>query len=194
MRKYIVFSVLIAFYTSLHAQKAADVHQSQNAVNSAHEFVKVREFYHPDSSLYERYFFLGELPVTWVNKSIGKKKMTAAMMGGDILYLNKAGNWEAWATFTIDEALVRAHLAEKSSFTVVEKLHIRTGPQAYESFGQNTRAELTGVETENGKVYISGKIPGEPAKRFRVTYANATRMSLCTDDKELVTYIIQVKG
>lgn len=194
MRKYIVLCILLLLPAGfLFAQGAATVHES--VVNSPHDFMKVRELYHPDSGVYRSgYLYLGELPVTWVNKSIGKKKMTAAMMGADVLYLNKAGNWEGWSTFTVDEGLLRAHLAEKSNFQVIDKLLIRTGPQAYESVAQKTRAELTGVEAANGKVYVTGKIPGESARRFRVTYVNATRINLCTDDKELTTYLIQVKG
>lgn len=193
MRKSILCTGLLLFFClTVRAQKAADVHES--VVNSPHDHAKVKELYHPDSSVYKGYLFLGELPVTWVNKSIGKKKMTAAMMGGDVMYLNKAGNWEAWATYTVDEAVVKGHLAEKSSFQVIDKLIIRVGPQAYEAIAQKSRAELTGVESVDGKVYIIGKIPGESARRFRVTYANATRMNLCTDDKELTTYLIQVKG
>lgn len=190
--RFFLICISSLFFVPIFAQKPAYSNHS-SAVRKPHDFQKVKDRYHPDTAVVLENIFLGKLPVTWVNNSIGKKKMTAAMMGGDILYLNASGTWEAYASYIPDLSLLQKHLSQKSKFTLVEKLYIETGPEAYQSGPPKGKSgEISNPVQEGEKIYVDANLPGISEKRFRVTYVTDTLIIICSDDEKLTTFIVQV--
>jgi hypothetical protein len=137
--------------------------------------------------------FMGQLPVLWEDSSIGKPKMTCALMGGNMLYRKTDGVYEAYSNHVIDLTLIQKILAEKNKFKVLEKLSIEKGPQGYLTQKQDSWAVPENARVQGNRVLIDGKIPGEPVKSFVVTRANSTQWILKTyEEKRLINYIIQV--
>lgn len=193
MHRFLFLAILISTTTSIFAQEAARTNH-KTLVRRPHDFAKVHDAYHPDTNVTNKSVFLGKMPVLWVNKGIAKKKMTCAMMGGDIIFLNVEGEWEAYASFTPDFELLKKHLEVKSKFTLVEKFTISYGTEGYQSEPTSGKmGEITNPTKEGDKVYVEAKIPGISGKRFRVTNVNDTQFMLCSDDDSLTSVLIQVK-
>lgn len=163
-------------------------------VRRPHDYVKVKDVYHPDTLYTKNAVFLGKMPVLWTNKGISKKKMTGAMMGGDIIFFNLKGEWEAYASFTPDITLMEAHLASKTKFVLVEKYTIKYGDEGYQvSVPESKTGEFTKVYQEGDKFYLEGKISGNSIKKFRLCNVNDTQFLISTDDDLFTSYLVQVK-
>lgn len=137
--------------------------------------------------------YMGPVPVTWVNSSIAKPKMTCVMVGGNMLYQKQKGGYEAYSSYKIDLALIQKYLAEKDKFKVLEKITLEKGPQAFQAEKQDSWAKFENARMQDEWVLIDGKIAGESVKTFLVTRANDYQWVLKTYEPErLVNYIIQV--
>lgn len=192
MRRFSIILFSTFFSLNTWSQMPA-LSNHETVVRRPYDFMKVKEKAHPDTQVVLNNVFIGKVPVKWVNNSIGKKKMTVAMMGADIMYLTQAGDWEAYASFTPDQSLLQKYLAAKSKFTIVEKLYIKVGNEAFQSCPAASKTgEITSMSVEGEKVYVEAKMPGISVKKFRVTYINDSIMLICADDEDLTTFIIQL--
>lgn len=193
MRNSIFSFILFALSLTSFAQVDASSNH-KTLVRRPHDYAKVRDVYHPDTLYTKNAIFLGKMPVLWTNKGIAKKKMTCAMMGGDIIFFNLNGEWEAYASFTPDVSLMQKHLAAKTKFTLVEKYTIKYGNEGYQvQTPESKTGEFTKVYQEGDKVYLEGKISGNSTKKFRLCNVNDSQFLVTTDDKLFSSYLVQVK-
>lgn len=160
-------------------------------VRTVHESDKVAVWNEPQDL--NGLVYMGPVPQTWVNSSIGKPKATCVMVGGNMLYRKKEGGYEAYSSHKIDLDLIQKYLAQKDKFKVIEKLTLEKGPQSAQAEKTDSWAKFENPRRQDEWVLIDGKIPGESVKTFLVTRANDTQWVLKTYEPErLVNYIIQV--
>lgn len=185
MQKLLFGGLLFLFSVpGIHAQAIVEV-------RTVYESGKVAVWAEPQDL--KDLIYMGPVPITWVNSSIAKPKMTCVMVGGNMLYRKQKGGYEAYSSYRIDLALIQKYLAEKDKFKVLEKITLEKGPQSFQAEKQDSWAKFENPRRQDEWVLIDGKIAGEPAKTFLVTRANDYQWVLKTYEPErLVNYIIQV--